>query len=463
MSAIQINPESAGTPRPTTGGSLLQRLVPGPPEDLSDWVGDAQWSMQEQRPLRARRILWMAAAVVLSLLAWARVAEVDEVTRGEGRVIPSSQLQIAQAVDGGIIEDMLVHEGQVVTAGTILLRIDPTRFISNLRENRAEFLALTAKAARLQALTKGAPYEPPQEAIDRVPTIVTHQQRLYISSLEERDAQVAIAREQRDQRQREAQEARARRDQAKRGLELAAQELAVTRPLVSSGAVSEVEVLRLEREVSRLTGERDQAIARILRLQSAIIESERKIEEVELALRNQWENQLSDTLARLESLGESQTALADRVAQAEVRSPVRGTIKRVLVNTAGAVVQPGQPLVEIVPLDDALLLEARVQPRDIAFLRPNQKAVVKFTAYDFAIYGALDAVVEHISADSVIDEQGIAYFLIRVRTNEATLGEGLPIIPGMVAQVDVLTGKKTVLDYLLKPVLRAKAHALTER
>jgi adhesin transport system membrane fusion protein len=174
-------------------------------------------------------------------------------------------------------------------------------------------------------------------------------------------------------------------------------------------------------------------------------------------------NELSDTLGKLGSMSEGARVLQDKVKHAELRAPVRGTVQRVLVSTVGAVVQPGKEIIEIVPLDDALILEARVKPQDIAFLRPGQPAVVKFTAYDFAVYGGLEAEVQQISADTVTDDKGNAYYMVRVRTREASLGEGLPIIPGMVAQVDVLTGKKTILSYLLKPVLRAKANALSER
>ena len=187
------------------------------------------------------------------------------------------------------------------------------------------------------------------------------------------------------------------------------------------------------------------------------------MQEVELAVRNQWRAELSETMSKLGSLGESARGLEDRVKHAEIRSPVRGTVKRLLVNTVGGVVQPGKEVVEIVPLDDALILEAKVSPRDIGFLRPGQPATVKFSAYDFAIYGGLDAVVEQISADSLVDEEGETFYLVRVRTLERSLGEGLPTIPGMLADVDVLTGKKSVLSYLVKPVLRARDSALTER
>ncbi len=444
-------------------GCFLARLSPLERDVELDWASDADWARLQQEPLRARALLRTAAVVVVLLLLWAAVAEVDEVTRGEARVIPSSQVQIVQSVDGGVVEALAVREGQIVDAGELLLRVDPTRFMSSLRENRAEHLALQAKAARLEALTRGTPFVAPAGIGTEVPEIVAHERRLFESSRAEMDAQLSIARDQLRQREQELNEVRARREHAGRAYELALQELAVTKPLAASGAVSEVELLRLERDVARLRGEREQSSAQISRIQSAITEATRKIQEVELNVRNQLRNELSDTMARLGSLSEGSRTLADRVKHAEIRSPVRGTVKRLLVNTVGGVVQPGKEVVEIVPLDDALILEAQVKPGDIAFLRPGQAALVRFSAYDFAIYGGLEAEVEHISADTVIDDKGNAFYVVRVRTRAPSLGENLPIIPGMVAEVDVLSGKKTILSYLLKPVLRAKAKALSER
>ncbi|WP_249115756.1 HlyD family type I secretion periplasmic adaptor subunit [Azoarcus sp. L1K30] len=442
---------------------LFGRFAPPAREDALDWAGDADWARLQQEPLRARLLLRGVAAVIVILLVWAAFAPIDEVTRGEAKVVPSTQLQVIQSVDGGVVEEMSVREGQIVNAGDLLLRIDPTRFVSSLLENRAQYFALQVKAARLQALTAGTPLKIPPEAEREVPDIVAHERRLYDSTRAEMDAQLSIARQQLNQREQELNEVRSRREQAGRSFDLVQQELTVTEPLLASGAVSEVELLRLRRDVSRLRGERDQAASQILRIQSAISEATGKIQEVELNFRNQLRNELSDTMNKLGSLSEGSRALEDRVKHAEIRSPVRGTVKRLLVSTIGGVVQPGKEVVEIVPLDDALILEAQIKPKDIAFLRPGQEAVVKFTAYDFAIYGGLKAVVEQISADSVTDEKGNAFYLIRVRTLKSSLGENLPIIPGMVAEVDILTGKKTVLSYLIKPVIRAKANALSER
>ncbi|MCB1893629.1 MAG: HlyD family type I secretion periplasmic adaptor subunit [Zoogloeaceae bacterium] len=445
------------------GGGALWRALPAASQDERNWGADADWAHLDQQPLRARALLRWAALVVVALVVWAAYARIDEVTKGQGRVIPSSQLQVVQAVDGGVVEELLVAEGQTVEAGQVLVRIDPTRFVSSLRENRAELLALQARAARLTALSDARPFEPAQALRDEIPEIVAQERAHYQSSLAGLEAQLGIARQQLTQRNEELREATGARASAARSLELTDRELAVTKPLASAGAVSEVELLRLERDVNRFRGERDQADAQISRLRAAIREANQKIQDVELSFRNQVRKELSEVSAKLGTLSEGSLALEDRVKHAEVRAPVRGTVKRLLVNTVGGVVQPGAEVVEVVPLDDALVLETKISPRDIAFLRPRQPATVKFTAYDFAIYGGLDAELDQIAADSVIDEEGNAFFVVKVRTLKNSLGEGLPIIPGMVAEVDILTGKKSILDYLLKPVLRAKANALTER
>ena len=446
-----------------TFGPLVKRLTPTDEQDSLDWAGDADWARLQQEPLRAKRLLRLAAGALLLLIIWAAFASIDEVTRGEARVVPTSQVQIVQSVDGGVVTDILVKEGQTVEAGQLLVKVDPTRFVSNMMESRSAQLAMQVKVLRLQALTRGTAFNPSPELTREVPDVVAQEQRLYESRRAEISAQISIAQNQLAQRQQELNEVRARREQAERGLELMTKELNATRPMIASGAVSEVEVFRLEREVARLRGDRDQAIAQISRVQSAILEATRKIEEVQLNSRNQMSAELSETMSKLASLSQGGLALEDKVKHADIKSPMRGVVKRLLVNTVGAVVQPGKEVVEVVPLDEALILEVQITPKDIGFLRPGQEATVKFTAYDFSIYGGLAAEVIQIGADSVLDEKGNAFYHIRVRTDKPSLGPNLPIIPGMVAQVDILTGKKTVLSYLLKPVLRAKANAMTER
>lgn len=429
-----------------------------------DFAADARWLLAEQHPHGMRTVIWAAVVLLAVALSWAALADIDEVARGEGKVIPSKQVQVIQSLDGGIVSEIHTQVGEMVSAGEILLKVDPTRFVSNLRENHAQYLVLQTKSARLQAVAEGKPFVPPPEAEKEIPEVVAQEQILYASKRAELDAQLGGARQQLTQRMQELTETLARREQATRGLELTQQELDITRPLAKSGAVSDVDILRLERDVNRFRGERDMSAAQVPRMQAAIAESQRKAQEIELNFRNQARSELSEANVRLQQLSEGSVALADRVKLAEIRSPVKGTVKQLMANTVGGVVQPGKDLIEIVPADDTLLLEAKVSPRDIAFLRPRQKALVRFTAYDFAVYGGLEGVVENISADTIVDEKGNAFYLIRVRTTQSALSEKtMPIIPGMVAEVDVLTGKKSVLGYLLKPVLRAKERALRER
>lgn len=430
----------------------------------ADFDTNADWAIAEQTPRGARIVVWLSFAAVCILLVWSAFAVLDEVTRGEGKVIPTRQIQILQSMDGGIVSEILVKEGQSVKIGDLLLKVDPTRMVSSLRENRSQYLSLLAKAARLKALADGDRFIPPGEVVTVAPEIVEQERTLYESRRAELDATIGVARQQSSQRSQELISVKARREQASQSYNLTARELEMTRPLAKTGAVSDVELLRLERDVARYRGERDSASSDIPRLESSVLEAARKMQEIDLTFRNIARSELSETNAKLNALSEGSAALEDRVNQTEIRSPVNGTVKQLRVNTVGGVVQPGKDVIELVPSDDALLLEARVLPKDIAFLRPGQKALVKFTAYDFSIYGGLDGTLEHISADSVLDEKGNAYFLVRVRTLSTSIGaQKFPIIPGMVAEVDILTGKKSVLSYLLKPILKAKAKAMTER
>jgi len=425
---------------------------------------DALNALKQQDARGSRLLVWVSLLAVAALLTWASFAYIDEVVRGEGKVVPSRQVQIIQSLDGGIVEEILVRPGQIVEQGDVLLRIDPTRYSSSLGENRVEILALQAKAARLEALATGEPFQAPEEALAEAYQAVEMERRIWENRSLELQASIRQAEEQLKQRQQELRETEANRDQAASSCALTSRELSVTQPLLKSGAVSEVDLLRLRRDVARYCGEQKAAAAQIDRIHAAIEEASSKVQEAELTVRNQARAELSETRGRLATLREGQLALADRVKLAEVRSPVRGTVNTLAVNTVGGVVQPGKDILEIVPSDDTLLLEVRIHPRDIGFLHPGQRAEVKFTAYDFAVYGGLPGEVEQIGADTIMDEKGNSFYVVKVRTERAHVGDdSLPIIPGMVAEVHVLTGQRTIMQYLLKPVLRARSNAFTER
>ena len=432
-------------------------------DEQFNWGADVNRAYAEQSPLRLRGLLYLLVLIVIALIAWAYFAKVDEVTRGEARVIPAQQVQIIQSQDGGLVKEIHIKEGDLVEKGQLLISLDQTRTGSQLRENRAELLALLVKAERLTAVANGTAFSPSETLIKQVPTIVQQEQQLFTSNINRLETIKIIANEQLNQRRQEVDELTARHNQLIESLKLAKRELEVTRPLVKTGAVSEVELLRLQREVNQFSGELEQAKSQIQRSKYAITESENNLRDVELSFFNEIQEELARTTARVNALTETDNALSDRVNQTQIYSPVAGTVKQLYFNTRGGVISPGQEIAEIVPLDDRMLLEVKIQPRDIAFLRPGQETIVKFTAYDFVIYGGLKGVVDQIGADSIIDEEGNAFYNLTVRTTESFNRDDMPIIPGMVAEVDVLTGKKSVLNYLAKPILRAKQYALTER
>lgn len=452
--------------------SLKQRLttILGAAPDENEPAGfrsfelDADDVMSRSKTQRAQKIVRAAVVVIVLLLVWAALAKVDEITKGDARVISSRQLQLVQSLDGGVVSEILVKEGQVVEKDQLLLKIDETRATSGVRESAAQGFALRARQARLRALAEGTAFEPPPPSDSPVERrMVEEERRLYETRLSELNTMLAINRQQLQQREQELSEMRSRKASADRSLDLAQQELSKTRPLLASGAVSEVDILRLEGAVSKARGDSEQSGSQIARVQASIGEAQRKIQETELTFRNDARKDLADVMGKLNALTQGAVALADKVDKSQIRSPLRGRVQRLLANTVGGVVQPGKDIVEIVPLDDVLVLEAKVMPRDIAFIHPGQAATVKFTAYDFSIYGGMDAEVENISPDTVVDEKGNAFYLVRVRTTRASFSDKLPIIPGMTAEVDILTGHKTVMSYLLKPILKGKAYALRER
>ncbi|MCH9673230.1 MAG: HlyD family type I secretion periplasmic adaptor subunit [Gammaproteobacteria bacterium] len=424
-----------------------------------------------EKPARGTRpLVWLIGALIGCAIAWAHYASLDEVTRGAGKVIPSQQTQVVQNLEGGIVSEILIKEGDIVAKGDVLLRIDDTRFSSSFRENRSNYLARIATAARLRAEATGTPFEPPsldagkEFAINA--NLIDQEQALFAARQKELQSTLGILAKQATQRQQELTEVQAKYRSLQRTHALLRKELAITKPLVAQGAAAEVDLLRLRRASSQLRGEMETAKLAAPRLQAAYDEAQQKSAEAQIRFRNKARAELNKLTAELSGLDEANTALADRVERTAVRSPVHGTVNRILINTVGGVVRPGMDIVEIVPLEDSLQVEAQVRPEDIAFLSAGQRATVKFTAYDSTRYGSLEGRLEHISVDTIKDDQGESFYLVRIRTDETHLenaGQTLPIIPGMVASVDILTGKKTVLNYLLKPILRASDAALTER
>lgn len=419
---------------------------------------------------RGHRWTYVLSATIYLMLAaflvWAHFAILDEVTRGDGQVIPSQRVQVIQNLEGGILEETLVRENQIVNKGDILVRISNEVAQSTLRDAASQALAHQAAIARLEAESNGQEPVFPDEVKTKAPHLVHDQMAIYTARQDQLTQELNILKSQYSQRIQEANEMSLRRNQVSRDLKLAQEQMDIARPLMQKNVYPKVEYLSLERDVGSLRGDLQTLGAAIPRTQQAAQEikerqAQRLAEYKAMALEEMNKHQFE-----LESILHTLAAGRDRVTRTDVRSPVRGTIKQIVLNTAGGVIKPGEPIMEIVPLDDTLLIEANITPADIAFLHPGQKAMVKITAYDFSIYGGLEGSVEQISADTIENQRGDSFFKVKLRTTSNALtykGEKLPIIPGMTASVDILTGKKSVLDYLLKPILKAKQNALRER
>lgn len=376
----------------------------------------------ESHPFAGSSLLLMIVFLIVAVV-WATSAELDEVTRGDGAVVPSSREQVIQSLEGGILAELSVREGDVVEKGQVLLRIDDTRSGASLREGQVKSHSLRAEIARLQAEAGGTR---PQFPADIDPVIIERERKTYVSRLTAVEESATSL---------------------KRNLELAEKELAMTEPMVARGAVSEVEVLRLQRQIIELKGQ---------------------IQDRRNSFKAEARGKQAEKEAELGGVTELLTARTDEVQRSLVRSPMRGTVKNIKVTTLGGVIGPGQDIMEIIPIEDRLLIEAKIRPADVAFLHAGQEATVKLTAYDYTIYGSLRGHLEHISADTIIDENPPheRFYRVYVRTDAATLAGKtgpLPVISGMVATVEVLTGHKTVLEYLLKPVLKTRDNALHER
>lgn len=443
----------------------------------SDWAkeklavaearADKFFNADEDLPLRQHVILFSIAIFFLIFVAWANLATLDEVTRGQGKVIPSTEIQKLQSLEGGIVEEFLVKEGDEVTAGQTLMRLRDVQASSDLGSNRARYLGLLAKAQRLKAEAEGKTTpEFSEDVMKKAPQSVQEELETFRANAQNLISQTQVLQQQQTQREQEVTGLRQRIGDLRDVLRLSREEQAMIAPLVERGSAPKVELLQLERGIKERQTELNSVQASLSQAQSAVDEAKARITELTDAAKAQAQTELAATTIEMNSIGETLSGLEDRKFRTEIKSPVDGTIKDILVNTVSGVVQPGADLIEIVPKDDQLIIEARVRPADIAFLHPNQPAVVKITAYDYSIYGGLKGEVIDISADTLTNEEGETFYRVRVRTNKTSLtrkDEVLAIIPGMVASVDILTGEKTVMQYILKPLIKTLDNAMNER
>ncbi|MEM9360117.1 MAG: HlyD family type I secretion periplasmic adaptor subunit [Pseudomonadota bacterium] len=431
------------------------------------FANDIRAALDQRTSGAAWLTVLIIALLLLSVVAWASWAKLEEVTTGEGRVIPSRQTQVVQTLEGGIVREILAREGDLVKAQQVLMRIDDTGFASRLGELRQKRWSMRAEIARLTAEANGKDsIQFDKELVNAAPRAIQSEKQAFAARKKQQAGEISVLRQQLLQRQQSLGELEANRRKFQATLRPIRRELQLTRNLKKKGAVPEIDVLRLEQKVAELEGELKVVTASLPRAKAAILEAELRISTVESAARAKARERLAAVRSELAVIDETLKAAKDRVLRTSLKAPVRGIVNKLNVTSLGSIVQPGRDIIEIVPLDDALHLETRIRPRDVAFIRPGQKASIKLTAYDFLIYGALEGSVERISADTISDQQGQPYYRVIVKTeqNHIELNDRrLPIIPGMVASVDIQTGEKTVLDYLLKPISRARYEALRER
>ena len=398
-------------------------------------------------------------------ILWAQRAVIDEVTRGIGQVIPSRRIQVIQNLEGGILEEILVNDNQVVNENDILLRIHNTLSSSQYRDAVSRSEEHRAAILRLTAEIKGTELVFLEDTDIPVETVAV-QKDIYRARKNQLQSELNILKSQVLQKKHAITEMVGRKDQLQKSLSNTRKQLEIAKLLLDQNLYPEIDYLNIEGDLINLEGEINTIQLSIPRIQQASEEIQQKISQRKAVFHATSLDELSRRGGELKSLQEAIEAGRDRVTRTAVRSPVRGTVKQININTIGGVIRPGEPILEIVPLDDTLLIEARIRPADIAFLHPGQQAMIKITAYDFSIYGGMAGELEQISADTIQDERGESFFKVKLRTKSNTLsyrGGQLPIIPGMMASVDIMTGEKTVLDYLLKPILKAKQNALRER
>ena len=434
--------------------------------DEMPYVNEVEAALARKPRLGPRFLSLAVGTLFLVLGVWANFAEIDEVTHANGQVISSQRTQIIQNLEGGILGAVLVGEGEIVEKGTPLAQLDNKLAESQYRDAQNRILENELSIIRLEAELNGERPVFSEEVLAAHPQAVSDQMAMFQARESQQRAEMGLLESQYEQRRREVEELTGRKRQTERSLALAVEQRNIAAPLMQRKIYSRVDYLGLEQKVVSLQVDIESLASSIPKAQAAVEEAKQRLTLRKAEMEAEINAEITKRRTELNSLKETLAAGGDRVTRTELRSPVRGTVKQIYINTVGGVVKPGEAIMEIVPLDDTLLVEARVRPADVAFLHPGQKAMVKVSAYDFSIYGGLEAELEQISADTIEDKRGDFYYLVKVRTRKNSIvyrKEHLPIIPGMVTTVDILTGKKTVLDYILKPILKARQNALRER
>lgn len=424
----------------------------------------------EKPPFAARAGLLVISLLIVSFVAWAAIADVDEIARGEGKIIPVSKTQIIQSSEPGIVREIAVQVGQVVRRGDLILRLDDTASGSSLGELEAKARSLRAQVARLSLEETGtydAQFICPDDIVRVAPSICANEEELLRAKSGNFNNKLSVMQARYDQRRKELAEAKANISRLTESLQVIEREQELLSPMVKRKLVAQTELLRVEKELTDARGQLALWQESVGKLEAALKEAELQVTELSLELRQEALAEKTEALSQLSVIEETIRGASSRVANTDIRSPVDGIVNTLEVNTVGAYVTAGAVIGGVVPTSEVLLVEARLSPRDVAFVRAGQPALIKVSAYDFSIYGGLTGVVETVSADSLVDQNtGETFYLVRVKTDRAVLikdGREYAIMPGMIASVDIITGRKTILAYLMKPINKAREEALRER
>ena len=432
----------------------------------SDATVVASGNKRGQLRMASLWLLWFIAILFAVLFAWAAIAEIDTVTRADGRVIPSAKLQVIQNLEGGIVAEILAKPGQLVNAGDKLVALSTVQHDAEKQSRFQQLLALDARASRLNAQASGNKPRFSQDVSRHAPELMAAETAAYLGKQAEQASQIGVLDAQIEQKQRELQEAQIALKSARQGLALGREERETVAKMVERGLEPRLELVRIDRSVSELEARAELAPVTIERVRSAIVEMRARRDATLGQFRSETLADLNRTMGDLNALQQSMPALADRVARTEIKAPMKGIVNRVFVSTIGGIVKPGDAILEIVPGDDKLVVEALVQPKDIGFTKIGQHANVKITAFDYAIFGSMEGQVVNISADAVPNEKGEAFYQVRIETRTPVIeaiDKKLSIIPGMQAQIDIVTGKRTILQFLSKPLIALKENAFRER
>lgn len=433
-------------------------------EDIA-YMSSLSAAVLEQQTSRSHILVWVACLGIVWLIVWSSFAEIDERTRGVGKVIPSQRIQTVQNLEGGIVSEIFVKEGDHVKKNQPLMKIQDVSFTGSFNEKQLKINELKAKAYRLDAEANAKSFSVSSEERRQMGTLLAQEENLHLSQQIQLSNATAIIDAQISQKEKELMETQSKRQELKNALDLITQEIAITEPLTKNMVVSEVQFLQMKRQAAMIRGDYDATGHTIARINANIGELKKRRMEIVYQFRNKAKAELNEVTAEIQQIKETESVLADRVDRTIVRSPVNGTINQILINTIGGVVKPAMDMLEIVPEDDVLMVEVKIKPSDIAYIYPGQRAKVKFTAYDFSIYGGLEGTVKHVSADTITDEKDNSFYLVRIATDKNYLekkGKRYYILTGMTADVNILTGKKTIMDFMLKPILKVQQNALGE-